>query len=109
MAPPPEARRLNPGPCNPPLKDAGLDPAFAVVFGSQVRGTTDPWSDIDLVIVAPALDGGSNAGTVGLLWRVAARTDSRIEPIPCGTRQWEEDDTSALLEVARREGVRIAA
>ena len=91
------------------LKEAGLEASFAVVFGSQACGATDRWSDIDVVIVAPALDGGADARTVGLLWRVAARTDSRIEPIPCGTRQWEQDDTSVLLEVARREGVRIAA
>lgn len=36
-----------------------------------------------------------------------ARTDSRIEPIPCGARQWEEGDSKAIIEVARREGVRI--
>jgi hypothetical protein len=31
---------------------------------------------------------------VDLLWCQAARTDSRIEPIACGERQWEEDDSS---------------
>ena len=40
---------------------------------------------------------------IGLLWRVAARTDSRIEPIPCGMRQWHEG-SSPIAEVARREG-----
>ena len=90
------------------LAAAGLEPSFAVVFGSQARGTDDPWSDIDLVVVARSLD-GADARSVGLLWRVAARTDSRIEPIPCGAVQWERDDTSAILEIARREGVRIAA
>jgi hypothetical protein len=38
------------------------------------------------------------------LWRLAARVDSRIEPIPCGSRQWREDDGSAIIEIARREG-----
>jgi hypothetical protein len=41
---------------------------------------------------------------VNLLWRVAARTDSRIEPIPCGSLQWRDDDSSAIIEIARREG-----
>jgi hypothetical protein len=36
--------------------------------------------------------------------RNAARTDSRIEPVPVGQRQYEEDDSSAILEIARREG-----
>jgi hypothetical protein len=38
---------------------------------------------------------------------VAARTDTRIEPIACGERQWVEDDASAIIEIARREGQRI--
>jgi hypothetical protein len=41
---------------------------------------------------------------VNLLWQIAARTDSRIEPIPVGQRQFEEDDSSAIIEIARREG-----
>jgi hypothetical protein len=41
---------------------------------------------------------------INLLWRLAARTDNRIEPIPCGERQWLEDDASAIIEIARREG-----
>jgi hypothetical protein len=36
---------------------------------------------------------------------VAARTDSRIEPVAVGQRQFEEDDSSALIEIARREGL----
>jgi hypothetical protein len=38
------------------------------------------------------------------LWRLAARVDSRIEPIPCGSRQWREDDSSAVIEMARLNG-----
>jgi hypothetical protein len=42
-----------------------------------------------------------------MLWRAAARTDVRIEPIPCGEKQWETDDESAIIEIARREGRKI--
>ena len=41
---------------------------------------------------------------INLLWRVAARTDSRIEPIPVGQQQYQADDTSTIIEIARREG-----
>ncbi len=34
----------------------------------------------------------------------SAQTDSRIEPIGVGERQWREDDVSVILEMARREG-----
>jgi len=32
-----------------------------------------------------------------------------IQPIPCGEKQWAEDDSSAIIEMARREGERIEA
>jgi uncharacterized protein len=41
---------------------------------------------------------------INLLWQIAARVDSRTEPIPCGSKQWREDDSSAILAIARREG-----
>jgi predicted nucleotidyltransferase len=85
-------------------RDHGLDVNRAVVFGSYATGRADEWSDIDLVVVAPRFDGTFTRDDVSLLWRVAAHTDSRIEPIPCGVRQWEEDQSSAIIEIARREG-----
>ena len=45
---------------------------------------------------------------IDLLWRLAAKEDSRIEPIPCGERQWDEDVSSAIVEIARREGEMIS-
>ncbi len=77
---------------------------FGVVFGSQATGKTHRWSDIDLLVVSPRFDGPRQRQEVNLLWRLAARTDSRIEPIPCGERQWREDQSSAIIEMARREG-----
>ncbi len=89
------------------LRDHGIAVSFGVVFGSQAIGRADQWSDIDLLVVSPHFDRQRNRPDVDLLWRLAARADSRLEPIPCGERQWEEDDTSAIIEIARREGERI--
>ncbi len=75
-----------------------------VIFGSQVSGRPHKWSDIDLLVVSPRFDGERKREDVNLLWRIAARTDSRIEPIPVGQHQFEKDDSSAIIEVARREG-----
>lgn len=86
------------------LQDQGLIINFGVVFGSQVRETPDSWSDIDLLVVSPRFDDLRDRADIDLLWRVAARTDNRIEPIPCGERQWREDESSAIIEIARREG-----
>jgi hypothetical protein len=88
-------------------RDHAMDVRRGVVFGSHARARADQWSDIDLVVIGPRFDGAIVRADVSLLWRVAAHTDSRIEPIPCGERQWAEDQSSALLEIARREGQMI--
>ncbi len=86
------------------LKEAGIDAEFVVVFGSQAKGTAKEWSDIDLLVVSPQFDHMEDRRFINLLWHIAARIDSRIEPLPCGSRQWREDDSSAIIEIARREG-----
>jgi len=89
------------------LIERGIPIQHGVIFGSQASGHPDTWSDIDLLVVSPRFDGERRRADVNLLWHVAARTDSRIEPIPVGQRQFEEDDSSAIIEVARREGQKI--
>ena len=83
---------------------AGIRASRGVLFGSWARGEARLDSDIDLVIIAPEFDGHLNRELVSRLWELQAFTDWRIEPIPCGERQWLEDDTSPMIEIARREG-----
>jgi uncharacterized protein len=89
------------------LQTNGLPVRFGVVFGSQAKGQANQWSDIDLLVVSSQFDGPRQRRDVDLLWRLAARTDSRIEPIPCGERQWREDTSSAIVEIARRDGQQV--
>ena len=89
------------------LQQHGIAIQFGVVFGSQVTGKTDTWSDIDLLVVSPSFDVLPDRQMVDLLWRLSARVDSRIEPLPCGARQWEEGDGSIIVEIARRSGERV--
>ena len=86
----------------------GLPVRFGVLSGSYAKGRQTEESDIDLVVVSSHFDAGIKRDDINLLWRTAARTDCRIEPVPCGEKQWEEDTGSALLEIARREGFIIA-
>ena len=91
------------------LDKEGIAPRFGVIFGSQVSGKPHEWSDIDLVVVSPRFDQRPiNYDDVDRLWRIAGRTDNRIEPIACGEAQWDSDDSSTIIEIARREGVRVA-
>lgn len=90
------------------LAQNDLSVAFAVLFGSQVTGQAGDLSDIDLIVVSPQFDSGISRDIISKLWHIAARTDSRIEPIPCGSEQWENNKSDAILEIARNEGISIS-
>ncbi len=89
------------------VQASGIAVDHGVVFGSQATGLAHGESDIDLLVVSPRYDGPRDRADAQSLWRLAARTDSRIEPIPCGQRQYDEDDSSMVVELARRHGVRV--
>lgn len=87
----------------------GIPVELGILFGSWTRGQAAPPSDIDLLVVSPRFDAPRERRDIATLWRLAARVDSRIEPIPCGSRQWREDQTSPLLAVVREQGEPVAA
>ncbi len=91
------------------VEEAGVAVSFVVLFGSHAQGRPHKWSDIDLVVVSSQFDGQRRREDIGVLWRTAARIDSRIEPIACGLKQWSDDTSSAIIEIARREGQEIKA
>jgi len=86
------------------LSQTGMPVNFGVVYGSYATGRANQYSDIDLIVVSSGYDKAITRDDVKKLWRIAARTDSRIEPIPCGRLQWDNDRTSPIIEVARMEG-----
>ncbi len=86
------------------LVEQGIPVHRGVIFGSHATGHPHTWSDIDLLVISPRFDNERKREDINLLWRIAARTDSRIEPIPVGQYQFKEDDSSAIIEIARREG-----
>ena len=86
------------------VRQTGLQARRAVLFGSYARGEAHSDSDIDILIIAPEFDEAYNRERVDLLWTLRVTTDSRIEPLPVGERQWQEDDSSMMIEIARREG-----
>jgi predicted nucleotidyltransferase len=87
----------------------GIHPVRAVVFGSWAKGTADEWSDIDVIVVAPEFDESRALALVEKLWLATEAADNRVEPIPCGQREWETDGSRPILEIARREGLEVAA
>ncbi len=91
------------------LPALGIHARRAVLFGSYVHGRVDEYSDIDLVVIAPEFDGARDIALIEKLWQATISADNRIEPIPCGEQEWETDQGRPILEIARREGVIIAA
>ncbi|MCB9421174.1 MAG: nucleotidyltransferase domain-containing protein [Ardenticatenaceae bacterium] len=85
----------------------GVPVQYGVLFGSYARGNDRQWSDIDLLVVSSLFDDELDREDINLLWRTAAYTDNRIEPIPVGLERWKTDDASTIIEVARREGILI--
>jgi predicted nucleotidyltransferase len=92
------------------INQAGIRASRAILFGSWARGEARSDSDIDVVIIAPEFDGHRDRKLVNRLWELTASIPGawRIEPIACGERQWQEDGTSPIIEIARREGEVIA-
>jgi len=91
------------------LLKLGIPIQYGILFGSHARGKIHQWSDIDLLIVSSRYDEAYSREDINLLWRTAARTDNRIEPVPVGLKRWKNDDESTIIEVARREGIQIIA
>ena len=90
------------------LPTFGIHACRAVLFGSYALGKADEYSDIDLIVIAPEFDSSREISLVKRLWR-ATVSDNRIEPIPCGEKEWETDQSRPILEIARREGIIINA
>ncbi|MFZ5908892.1 MAG: nucleotidyltransferase domain-containing protein [Chloroflexota bacterium] len=86
------------------VKQKGIPVKYGVLFGSYARGQEHEWSDIDLLVVSPLYDKHRNYKDLVKLWRIAAHTDFRIEPIPVGERQFKTDRDSMIVIIARREG-----
>jgi len=89
------------------LRKNGYPDARAVIFGSFVNGTPHKWSDIDLIVLSKKFDRTRKLKDQQQLWINAGNVDSRIEPIACGMKQWEEDDETPIIDIARRDGVLV--
>ena len=86
------------------VKQKGVPVKYGVLFGSYARGQEHEWSDIDLLVVSPLYDKHRSYRDIVKLWRIAAHTDFRIEPIPVGEQQFKTDRDSMIVIIARREG-----
>ena len=90
------------------LSEQGIPVKYGVLFGSHAKGKANALSDIDVLVVSPQFDEQRTHTDYENLFIYAGRTDSRIEPIPVGEKQFAEDNTNMIIEIARREGQMIS-
>ena len=86
----------------------GVAARFGFVFGSQADGSASAESDIDLVVISPAFDGPCDHETKMKLWEATAFSDARIEPVPCGEKEWEAGQGSVFMFVDKGQGEIVA-
>ena len=89
------------------LKLNGIEISKAILFGSYARAEQHKNSDIDLLLISPLFDNGSNK-YAGKIWQLTKVSNYKIEPIAVGEKRFKEDDVSPLLEIARMEGIEIS-
>ena len=77
----------------------------AYVYGSQAKGTSTQWSDIDLAVISPDFSSDPFQERL-VLMRLAAQIDDRIEPHPLTPQDFNASDP--LASEIRETGVRVA-
>lgn len=88
------------------LNRDGMNIRSAYLFGSHARDEATKESDIDVLLISDEFDTDEDL-VLSKPWLPKYRFDFRIEPIAVGTRRFDEDDISPILELIRQEGVKI--
>jgi predicted nucleotidyltransferase len=88
------------------LNAGGIIIQFAYLYGSHARNEATPESDIDVLLVGDLFDTNDDV-ILSKPWLQKFRNDYRIEPIAIGTKRFETDDISPIIELAKHEGIKI--
>ena len=88
------------------LNDTGLNIEHAYIYGSCARGEDSAHSDIDVMLVSDIFDTDDDL-ILSRPWIYTVKVDPRIEPVAVGSRRFKNDSGSPLIEIVKREGVKI--
>jgi uncharacterized protein len=88
------------------LNNSGIIIFKAFLYGSYARNEATEASDIDVLLVSDAFDTDDDI-VLSKPWSPKLRNDYRIEPVAIGTKKFETDDASPILEVVKKEGLEI--
>ena len=85
------------------LKREGITIDRVILYGSYIKGTVRPDSDIDVAVISK--DFGKDRVEEGMaLYRIACKIDPRLEPVPFSTKMYEKDTWIPLIYEIREKG-----
>lgn len=89
------------------LRKEGIRVDKAFLYGSYLTGNQTEESDIDLMLVSDQFD-VSNDLLAGKIWALTRNVNSRIEPYIVGSKKFENDQISPIIQIVKKEGLEIA-
>ncbi len=87
------------------LNTEGISVNRAFLFGSYSNDTASETSDIDVMIVPNNYDEADDA-TVGKIWSLTRKINTKIEPFVVGTKKFK-DNSLPLVQMIKTSGIEI--
>ncbi|MCX6235942.1 MAG: nucleotidyltransferase domain-containing protein [Bacteroidia bacterium] len=86
------------------LRTEGISVDKAFLYGSYSSNTATSESDIDLMIVT---ENENDDNLAGRIWKLTKKVNSKIEPFLVGTKRFNSNDNSPLVDLVKRTGIEI--
>ncbi len=86
------------------LRAEGITVEKAFLFGSYLTNSATSESDIDLMIVT---ENENDDNLAGKIWKLTRKVNSKIEPFLIGTKRFNSNDNSPLVDLVKRTGIEI--
>ena len=88
------------------LNSEGISVIKAYLFGSYSKDTAADSSDIDVMIISDKFDENDDL-TIGKVWQLTKKINTRIEPFFIGIKKFRDDHSSPLISRVKSEGIEI--
>lgn len=86
------------------LRSEGITVERAYLYGSFLSNTAHDDSDIDIMIVTENEDDYLS----GKIWSLTRKVNSKIEPYLVGKGRFNSTETSPLIDLVKKTGLKIA-
>ena len=90
------------------LTETGIFVNKVVLFGSQLKGGSDDWSDIDIAVISKDF-GKDILNERILVSRIAYYIDPRLDIHPFSLEEFENESWKTIIHEIKLNGIEIAA